>query len=233
MKYKISNTAEKRDLEKFTGLPFKYPKLYELNPLITGFEETIVPIITSEYATHLEYGIWGLLPDNYNENWEEFQSVVNTLTITLKDIKSNALYRESINLKRCVVLVTGFFTFYLYKGEMYPYYVYNATGMPFYLAGYCNHLNDGFITFTILLSKAHSSVQKIQNISDYMPKVLSSEEKNVWLADNTSEQEINFLTKNDCSLNLKAHPVAKELHKMGILYSTMLEPVEYENIPKP
>ena len=232
MRYKISNTAQKEHLEHFTGLPLKYPNLYTPSSIITGFEETILPIITSNNAAYIEYGIWGLLPDNYNDDWVEFQNIIDTLTITLKDFRSNALYKESVSLKRCVIVVTGFFTSYLHNGEMYPYYVYNSSGNPIYLAGYFNSLTDGFLTFTILLSKASSCVQKIQNISDYMPKVLSCEEKDIWLNDVTPKDEISSLTKKDCSLDLKAHPIAKELYKMGISYNSMLEPAEYQDIPR-
>ena len=231
MRYRISNIANKEELEHFTGLSFKYPKLYSKVPLVTGFEESLLPIITSTGSEHLEYGIWGLLPDNYNDDWEEFQKIINTLTITQEDLKKNSFYHNSLKLKRCVIAATGFFTSHLCNGEVYPYYVYNSERTPFYLAGYYNCLSDGFMTFTILLTKVDDSIKKIQNISNLMPKILTTEEKNIWLSKNLSNTDTSNLTNKKCSVQLKAHPIAKELYKMGILHSTMLEPVDYQNIP--
>ena len=109
MKYKISNIATRETLEEYVGLPLKYPKIYESNPIITGFEETIVPVITSNNSEEIEFGIWGLLPDNYDEDWEVFQTIIDTLTIESDNLTTNALLKESLDLKRCAVVVTGFF----------------------------------------------------------------------------------------------------------------------------
>ncbi|WP_010178270.1 SOS response-associated peptidase family protein [Aquimarina agarilytica] len=232
MKYKISNTAARETLEAHVGMPLKYPNIYVSNPVVTGFEETIVPLIISDNDKEIEYGIWGLLPDNYHEDWQVFQTIIDTLTIEKKDFISNTFLKDSVNLKRCAVIVTGFFTTYLYKGEIFPFYVYAKNKKPFYLAGYYNKLADGFITFSILLNKVEPSIKKIQNLSDYSPKILSKNEKDVWVSNSSTNNDITKLLEKDSQLELKSHTIAKELYKMGITYNSMLEPVVYKNLPE-
>jgi len=161
MKYKLSNTASIKELEEFTGLPLKHPNVYAKSPIITGFQEAITPVITENNPKEIEFGIWGLLPDNFNEDWEVFQNAIDTLTINPSNIDEDILFNESLNLKKCVVAVTGFFTSYLHNGKIYPYYVYSENKDPFFLAAYYNTLTDGFITFSIVLNTVDSNIKKI------------------------------------------------------------------------
>jgi len=231
MKYKISNTATKEVLEKHVGLPLKYPKIYTPDPIITGLEESFMPIITSKNSKEIEFGIWGLLPENYDEDWKIFQNTKDTLT-TRPDLKNlTSLSNDLSNLKRCAIIVTGFFTNYLYNGQTFPFYVYAKDKKPFYLAAYYNILNDGFITFSIVLTGVTPAIQKIQNLSNYAPKVLTKKECIYWLSNTNSDKEIEEFTKRNSSLEISFHSIGKELYKMGITYKSMLDPIKYTNIP--
>lgn len=232
MRYKFSNIAEKRALEDFAGVPLKFPKIYQPSPVITGFEETIVPIITQDDLSCINFGIWGLLPKNYDEDWQTFQNVIDTLTVSYEDTKGNALYEDANNLNRCVVLATGFFTTYLHEGKTFPYYVYQKNEKPFYMAAYYSKLDDGFITITLLLKKIEPQLERILNISKYIPKILDDTSKEQWLSKTISKNALDLLVADPTPLKLNSHPIAKELFKMNISYDSMLDPVDYKGIPK-
>lgn len=232
MRYKFSNIAERETLENFAGIPLKYPKLYQPSPVITGTEETIVPIITQENQENIDFGIWGLLPKNYDEDWETFQNVIDTLTVFYHDTTGNALYGSPNMMKRCVILATGFFTTYLYEGKTYPYYVYQKNEKPFYMAAYYSELDDGFITTTLLLKNVEPQLEKILNISEYMPKILDKKGKELWLEKGVTKEILDELIDSPTPLILNSHAIAKELFKMNISYDSMLDPVDYEGIPK-
>ncbi|WP_010521806.1 SOS response-associated peptidase family protein [Aquimarina agarivorans] len=232
MKYKFSNTANKESLEDFVGLPLKYPKIYTTKPLISSFEENIMPVITSNSAEAIDYGIWGLLPENYLGDWGVFQSILDTLTVTPEFKKNNVFFKQSTSVKRCVILVTGFFVSHLHNGLIYPYYIFAKKNKPLYLAGYYNKLADGFITFSIALGTVDPRIKKIQNLSNFSPRVLSEYEKFVWLSEDSDTKVCNNLLENNTTIKLNFHSIAKDLYTMGISYSTMLEPVVYDNIPK-
>jgi len=232
MRYKFSNIAQKNTLENFAGVPLKFPKIYQPSPVITGDEETIVPIITQENPTCIDFGIWGLLPKDYDEDWQTFQNVIDTLTVVHEETEGNALYEDANNLNRCVVLATGFFTTYLHEGKTYPYYVYQKNEEPFYMAGYYSKLDDGFITITLLLKKIEPQLEKILNISKYIPKILDTTAKKQWLSKHSTKKTLDLLINTPTPLRLNSHSIAKELFKMDISYDSMLEPVEYKGIPK-
>lgn len=232
MCYKLSNTATKEEIEYEFGIDFKYPKLHMNNPIINGLEESFIPVQTLEKPGEILYAIWGILPPHFEENWEDFQSVQNTLNIDFDKIEVDPLFKSSLQKRRCIIIVTGFFTYYLHQGELYPYYVHIKDNKPFALAGLYNELNDGFITSTLILSEANSFISHIHNSNHKMPLSLNKDEQNVWLKKRATDAEIDHILNSDTALDYEAHPIAKEFHKIGITYDSVLDPVYYKNIPK-
>lgn len=232
MCYRLSNTAKREVIENEFGALFKYPKLHKFNPIINGLEESFVSVITSKDPKVISYAIWGILPGQFEEDWEDFQNVQNTLNIDHDKIEDDPLFNESIKTRRCIIIVTGFFTYYLHKGELYPYYVHLSEDQPFALAGIYNQLKDGFITCGLILSEANSFISKIHNSNHKMPLSLDKEHQDIWLNEDTNELEIQNILNKSIHMDYHAHPIAKEFHKIGITYDSVLEPVYYKNIPK-
>lgn len=229
MRYKISNIATRKQLELFANAKFRFPKIYKSKPVYTGLEEELLSIITQENRNEINYGIWGILPHNYNQDWQEFQNIKQTLTVVYNDIKFNEIIDCEGKSQRCVILVTGFFTNLLKNGTIYPYYVYEKNTSPFYIAGYYNVLEDGFITVTIALKDKETYFNNILNLSKYIPKVLSEKEKNMWLSKNITDDKLEALVNGDASIELQSHPIAKELFKMNIFYESILRPINFNS----
>lgn len=232
MCYRLSNTAKRELIEDEFGALFKYPKLHRFNPIINGLEESFVSVITCKASTEISYAIWGMLPGKFEEDWEDFQNVQNTLNIDHDKIDADPLFSEAVNTRRCIIIVTGFFTYYLHNGELYPYYVHLENDKPFALAGIYNQLNDGFITCGLVLSHANSFISQIHNSNHKMPMALNQEAQDVWLNENTCKSEIKDVLNTQTNLDFEAHPIAKEFHKRGITYDSILDPVDYKDIPK-
>lgn len=228
MYYKLSNTAAREEIEfEFDSL-FRYPKLYEPVSVINGLEETSLPIITADDQNSISFGIWGLLPERYNDDWKVFQNTINTLNIPSENITFNHWTDICLKNRRCLVLITGFFASYLHEGDIYPYYVYSRDKKPFSVAGIYNQLEDGFVTVGIIIVPPNGLIKKIQNIDFGMPLALDKEKQQIWLGN----EEVDNLISEPCNFDLIAHPIAKELFNKGISYDSMLEEVEYEHIPK-
>ncbi|MEO6347564.1 MAG: SOS response-associated peptidase family protein [Aquaticitalea sp.] len=139
MFYKLSNTAQRKEIELEFNVAFEFPNLYKPSPVINGLQESLLPIITLEHPDQVQYAIWGLLPKSLEENWEIFQHLTNTLNINIEHLDANdPLYSEALDHRRCMVITTGFFTSALYKGKMYPYHVYLPKHRPFCIAGVYN-----------------------------------------------------------------------------------------------
>lgn len=231
MYYRLSNTAEGKMLEKSFGIPLKYPRLYEPTTVINGLSETTVPIITMEDNQSIDFGIWGLVPKEYKEDWGTFQNTMNTLNIPKEILRSKNWLSLPLEHSRCLILVTGFFASYLVKGSVYPYYVYSQGQMPFCLAGIYNRLEDGFITFSLITVPSNGLVQKVENLSGRMPLIIPEYLKEIWLDQNMPKDDIMNMIDSPQQPNLLAHPIAKELYNRNILYKSMLEPVAYKELP--
>ncbi len=229
MYYKISNTANKEQLEAWTNTSFKYPHLYEPQLLINGLNEVSIPLVTMDNPKEIALAIWGMLPEKYKEDWNIFQSISNTLNLHEKLMDSDLWYAHALKQRRSLIPVTGFFTSYLKDGEAYPYYISLKSGKPFYLAGVYNILEDGFITCSLLVGKANAFIKKFENVVDCMPLIVTREAKEEWLHMDTSIHKIRDILKNPLVNEYQASPIAKELFNNDITYDSMLLPYDYDN----
>ncbi|MFD2565120.1 SOS response-associated peptidase [Aquimarina rubra] len=230
---KISNIAERELIEKEVGVRYRFPKLHTPTPVLDGSEECTISIITMDNPHYISYGIWGILPSDYKEEWSDFQKVYNTLHLPKESLNSNGIFQEPYQQRRCIIIVTGFFVYHLYQGSFYPYYVYLKNKKPFYIAGIYNVLDDGFITCSMLMTRATGIVETIQNLNTSMPIIISKNSLNTWLNEETSTEELNHILDNSNTSELCAHPIAKEFFKNEISYDSMLSPVFYKGIPNP
>ncbi|WP_027394629.1 SOS response-associated peptidase [Aquimarina latercula] len=230
---KIANEAEREVIEEEVGFNFKFPKLYSPRRVIDGSEESTISIITTENPDYISYGIWGLLPHDYKDEWNDFQKVYNTLQIHTEQLDTNQLFRDSFKNRRCVIIITGFFVYHLSNGSLYPYYVYQKNKKPFFIAGVYNTLDDGFITCSMLTSTSTGVVKAIQNLNSTMPIIISKKTLKNWLNTETEMTEIDHILRTSSSSELEAHTIAKEFFKNDISYESMLAPVYYKNIPTP
>lgn len=231
MYYRLSNTAEREHMEEKFGRPFRYPEIYKPQALVNGLEETNVPVITMQDPSAINYAIWGILPEDYNEDWAIFQNIYNTLNFSKESLDSGLWYGGSLENKRCLILCTGFFTNYIYQGDIYPYFVHAPEREPFCLGGIYNQLEDGFLTCAIIIVKPDTLIDKIQTVDHGMPLVVGESYRHQWLDPETTPSEIIRYIKEPGGYDLQAHPIAKEFYKNEIVFDNMLEPVYYRGLP--
>ena len=171
--------------------------------------------------------IWGLLPQDYKEDWKSFQTFTNTLNISFSDLNKLTWVRDIANQQRCIVIVSGFFTSYLFEGEVYPFFVYEKNKKPFGLAGIYSTLEDGFHSFSIITSTLENELEMVHNLGNEFPIALDGNNYKDWFNLDLSKNCIEDLNK----LELKAHPVSKEFFKNDISFDSILEPAQYSKLP--
>jgi len=228
--YKLSNTAERLILEKEFGIPLLYGNLHKPARVINGLNEETVLTITSENQNHISPAIWGMLPEEYIDDWYIFQNISNTLNISGEELYQDSWKTKSLFSRRCLIVVTGFFTSYLHQGTICPYYVSRVDNRAFCIAGIYNQLEDGFLTCSILTQKADDFIASIHNLGTQMPMVLGSEFSQDWLDRGLNKNQIKCIIDNPCSKCLEAHLIAKELFNHNITYDSILEPVFHESL---
>ena len=227
MYFKISNTAKMKEIEQDVNALFKYPNLYTPQVVISGLSEVSIPIITMNEPNAVNLAIWGLLPSTFNDDWELFQKLTNTLTISAQKIDTNMWYHDSFKNSRCIIPVTGFFTSVLKNGEIYPYHVSSKNGGILYLAGIYTILDDGFITCSLLTGPLEKEVVNYQNLVDYMPVIIDHDDKYEWLSEDTRIERAQMILQPPHSTDLEIRPIAKNLFNQDISYDSMLMPYEY------
>nr|WP_297787274.1 SOS response-associated peptidase family protein [uncultured Allomuricauda sp.] len=212
MIYKLSNEAGKEEIEKEFGIPFKYPNLYKPNPIINGFHEINLSVITMENKHEITYAIWGLMPQDFKEDWHIFQENTNTLNVQLEELENVAWMRDSFKKRRCLIIVTGFYTHFLENGNTRSYHIYQSSKKPFYLAGTYNILNDGFLCTALMLNKTDSFVSSYHNISNLAPIIIPKEKASTWL---------NTASTTECLAEIIQKPEKTSL-KADLMPSTFL-----------
>ncbi|MBA6152634.1 SOS response-associated peptidase family protein [Gelidibacter maritimus] len=200
MFYKISNIATKESIEERFHVRFDFPNLYKPQGVIDGMKESTISVITISDPDKAVYAIWGLLPENFEDNWSVFQNVVNTLNVKMETLENNnGLYSNLLQDRRCVIVATGFFTTWITNGTVERCHVHLPNYEPFAIAGVYNELSDGFITCSLLVTKINESLKDIPNISNLKPLVLTDEELEQWFDTTTSLDDIKALC-NDHNL---------------------------------
>lgn len=210
MNYSLSNKASKTLIEQDLGFNFKYPHIYKPSLKIDGYREQSISIMTIDEPSIITQGIWGLLPQNFEGDWKNFQRIKTTLHVNKNEISKNVLYQEALEKRRCLIIVTGFYTHHLIGKEVTSYLVEKEPLWPFYLAGVYNVLEDGFITCTVINTHANASLNSINNLYEVMPLQIPKKYKNSWLDKKTSIIEINSIISTPYLTNFKIQRIELE-----------------------
>ncbi|MDF0715241.1 SOS response-associated peptidase family protein [Muricauda sp. 334s03] len=225
MIYKLSNEAERDVIEKEFGIPFRYPNLFRPNPIINGFHETNLGVVTMENQNEITFAIWGLMPQDFKEDWHIFQDNANTLNVQMVELESIAWMQESFKKRRCLVIVTGFYTHLLENGNTCSYYIHQASNKPFYLAGTYNILNDGFLCTAITVSKTEPFVSSYHNISHLAPVIVPKEHAALWLNKNSNMDDLKEIIQNPKKTKLEAKRMSNEFFLKNLTSNTEVEPL--------
>ena len=233
MYYKLSNTASANEIEESFGIPMEFPKLYKQSTIINGLEESILPIITMEQSDKISFGIWGLMPQELDDNWQVFQNFTNTLNLNVEKIDhSDTLYAQALNSRRCIVITTGFFTSAIRDGKMCPYHVHLADHKPFGIAGVYNRLEDGFITCSILVNRIKNETEQIPHILSYKPVIFDETDRQHWLNSEYDFNELEDLISSHTRTECLSNPVSKEFYDNDMEYKNVLDGIDFDKLFK-
>lgn len=212
MFYKLSNTSELIDIENEFKTPFRFPSFYEPKAIINGLQESNIPVITSEDISKIDFAIWGLLPEGYDDNWDIFQDVTNTLNINIDDQGLHQdFYAGALENRRCLIIVNGFFTSHLLDGKLCLHYVHLKHYKPFCIAGIYNKINDGFLTCSVLVTNSGNNFKGIPNLGKLKPLIFKKKDHRQWLNTNQDLENLRPLIKNHDQYDFISKPINTEL----------------------
>ena len=176
MFYRLSSRSSRSSIEREFSRPFSHAHLYKPQTIVHGLEEASLPIVCMDEPDRINFGIWGLLPDTYMGDWKKFQDTSHTLHFSLEDLRNRnvpSYFKDPI--KRCLIIVSGYFIFSIDGGELVFHHVFLKSAKPFAIAGVYNRLDDGFLTCSMLTERLENQVDQIS------PVILCREGWNQWL----------------------------------------------------
>lgn len=207
MIYKLSNNAEQKEMEFEFDAKIRYPNIYSQENTINGLRESSIPVITMRKPDVIDCSIWGILPEDWEDDWEKFQEYKYTLHLSAKRKPKYPWYAEAFIKRRCLLLVTGFYTSHLKNGIVEQSLIKVESNKPFCLAGIYNQLDDGFLTCAFITSTSSKEFKKIHNIGDEMPLIVPKEKRADWLEEDLSETDLEILISTlDNSEMVKGSP---------------------------
>lgn len=208
---------------------------YHLN----GFAHPNMLVIPQEKSNVLAPGVWGIVPSNKSSNqvkdyYKEAVKYGGGLNARSEKVFQHFIYRESIQSRRCIIPVSGFFEPHEHEKKKYPFYFKSAKDEPLALAGLYSVI-DTYITFTILTKEASPLFAKIHNQKKRQPVLLDTANMNNWLSDELKDGDIKELINTEFpESNLETYPVSKDLFspKVDSNMESIIEKYSYPELEK-
>ena len=221
---RISNTATLKEIESYLDLQYQFKHLYKPQIVINGMEESTVSVVTSQQRTIIQFGIWGILPQGYNKEWRQFQKFENTLITNFASLEQSHWLYDALKFRRCLVIITGYFNYYLDEKNLKPVYSSRASEKILCLAGIYNQTEDGFLTFTIL-TKTSNHFHTKTSFAPVAPIIFSEREREFWIGnENSPKENLDFLEQLQ-PLYLEQYPVTTAIMGRGKKTMQMLQPL--------
>ncbi|WP_445738183.1 SOS response-associated peptidase family protein [Mariniflexile sp.] len=207
---RISNIASVPEIELALNAKFDHNFLYAPKAVINGLKESSMAIITTNAPRRIQFGIWGILPENYEDSWKPFQATYNSLNTEKETLKHSLWLRDALLHRRCLVIATGFFISILNNHSLYPYYVSAKHQNIFCFAGIYNILADGFITFSIL---THTATHTENSMETSIPAIIKEEHYSGFLGKDFSFDTLMSKELEVDETDLITYQVSKEVFK--------------------
>jgi putative SOS response-associated peptidase YedK len=196
--------------------PAEYKPIYHAS----AFKTPLVPVITDDMPDQIQLVRWGLVPFWVKNRKGADEIRFKTLNAKSETIFDKPSFRTSIQTKRCLVIVDGFFEWHHEGSNKYPFYIHKLNRRLFALAGIWDMWEDkktgeALRTFSIITTEANPLLSEIHNTKKRMPVILSESSEQRWLEVDLSREDIEAILKPYDKSDLEAHTVSKLISARG------------------
>ncbi len=202
---------------------------------LSGFSFSEVPVITAQQPGKLQFMNWGLIPSWIKTEEQAKQSRMNCLNARGETIFEKPSFRNSINQKRCLMPINGFYEWREVNKKKYPYYIYLKQKTAFCLAGIYDewvYKETGEIvkTISVITTGANPLMAKIHNVKLRMPLILDKQNMKEWLKPNLNRKEITNLMLPFDEQKMKAHTISKQITRANSNEANVNAPFDYPEL---
>ena len=154
---------------------------------------------------------WGFTP------WYANGKKILLLNARSEDIATKAAFKQSVESRRCLLLMNGFFEWQHHptdKKQKQPFLIHRKDEQLMAIAAIWQKeqqsCGTSLLSCCLLTTEAKGIVSKLHN---RMPLMLSSEQQREWLADLSFDQvAVNHVLEQDNSIELSAYPVTTAMN---------------------
>lgn len=222
-RYSITTPIEAmRRLFGFQGLP-NLGANYNVAPT------SAVPIVRMmDGAREVAMARWGLVP-----SWAKEIRPKPLINARAETIAEKPSFKSSYRRRRCLVPADGYYEWRKEpNGSKQPFYIYRADGQMFGMAGiWTDWMSpDGSELDTMAIATT-SANETLSSLHHRMPVMIPETDFELWL-DPTIEKsdDIDALLRPAQNELFQAHPVSKQVSRVGADDPSLIEPIEIEPI---
>lgn len=171
------------------------PELFAAGDKINAFSLPRVPVICADNAEEIRLYVWGLIPFWVKDSLTANEIRRKTFNAKAETLTEKPSFRNSVQSKRCLVIVSGFYEWQTAEKRKIPYLMSLKDQPIFALAGlydtWKNPENKEVLkTFTIITTRANPKMEEIHNLKKRMPVILSPEDEKTWLSSEMTATEM-------------------------------------------
>ncbi|UCE18429.1 MAG: SOS response-associated peptidase [Gemmatimonadota bacterium] len=220
MCYNISLDQNRESIENRFNAKFVEPPVFRPIYHASGFSFPLLPIISNQEPDAIQFFQWGLIPQWVKNKKTAKSFRTKTLNARSETIFEKPSFKHSIRIKRCLVLVDGFFEWRHVEKKKYPYYITLLEHDIFSLAGIWDawtipENGETIRTFSIITTAANTLMEKIHNTKKRMPVLIRRERERDWLKNEMTQDDIQSFFKPFDPEKMEAYPVSKLLSTRG------------------
>jgi putative SOS response-associated peptidase YedK len=233
MCFHISLSKDRRTIEKRFDASF-LDSVFERIFHVSAFSFPRLPVISNDEPSKIQLFTWGLIPLWVKDEEAALKIREQTLNAKTETVTVKPSFRHSIKVKRCLVLVDGFYEWQHVKNKTFPYYIHLKDHQLFAFAGIWDawtnkETKETLKTFSVITTQANPLLAVIHNTKKRMPVILRPEDERKWLSDIPLEEVVSLLAPYDEKM-MEAHTVSKLITTRGMPTNVpeVMKPYRYE-----
>ena len=181
----------------------------------SGFDHMDIPVITNEATNSIQLFSWGLIPEWVKDKEKAIKIQNATLNARDDTLFQKPSFKKAATLRRCLVLIDGFYDHHWKDKQSYPFYIQQKDGDSMALGGIWEtwKYEDVFRnTVSIITTEPNHRMAWIHNRpraseGPRMPFILSKYNEAAWLDSTLSPREVSDMIRPYPEELLKDHTV--------------------------
>lgn len=214
MCYTVNTEKAKAIVEKATKAKIINDDDYLKASFLSGFGHPKMLMIKQENPSVLDIANWGLVPSFIKDATKAKEYFINTLNAKSETIFEKVSFKNSILPRRCLIPISGFYEWRDINKIKYPYYITAKDKEIICVGGIYDNWVDRITgeihtTFSMVTTEGNPLMNKIHNLKQRQPLLMTNINANAWLRNDLKESDIKELMRPMPEELMAAHTIKR------------------------